>query len=154
MLFKYNGVLHGLQFDTPFLKSTMVSFCFPRQVADQYTGRSISLEEALPSWNKYITTPHGINSAIIMLGNLTKATTVYRMPCRSQLEEQREDGKLDMLEDSIASADPNFRSLKGEKNIPPQAVCATPSPRRWWFVQQAARSSKQGAATTIHPWEF
>ena len=78
MFVKYNGVLRGLQSDSPFLKNTMVALCCPREVSNRYAARSMSLEEALPFLNKYTTTLHGINSAIIKLGKLTKATKVYR----------------------------------------------------------------------------
>ena len=78
MFVKYNGVLRGLQSDSPFLKNTMVALCCPREVSNRYAALSMSLEEALPFLNKYTTTLHGINSAIIKLGKLTKATKVYR----------------------------------------------------------------------------
>lgn len=84
---KYNGVLRGLQSETPFLKNSMIMLCCPKATADQYIGAAklfqpaagtLSLEKALRSLNKYPTTLHGINSAIIKLGKLTKATKIYR----------------------------------------------------------------------------
>ena len=78
MFVKYNGVLRGLQSDSRFLKRTMVELCCPRDIANRYVANKILFEEALPSLNKYTTTLHGINSAIIKLGKLTKATKVYR----------------------------------------------------------------------------
>ena len=65
----------------------MVSLCCPKAVADEYMGTAqlfehaagtLPLEEALRSLNKYTTTLHGINSAIIKLGKLTHATKIYR----------------------------------------------------------------------------
>ena len=101
----------GLRSDSPFLKNSMVTLCCPRAVGEAYMGEtpwnqlflpakgSLSLAEALRSVNKYPTTLHGINSAIIkvrrercrvcapltrapscrrQIGKLTMATKVYR----------------------------------------------------------------------------
>ena len=85
MFVKYNGVLRGLQSSSDFLKNTMVQLCCPKDVAEQFQGTakifepangSISFEQAKSSLNLYTTTLHGINSAIIKLGKLTKATKV------------------------------------------------------------------------------
>ena len=85
MFVKYNGVLRGLQSSNDFLKNTMIQLCCPKDVAEQYQGTaetfepangSISFEQAKSSLNLYTTTLHGINSAIIKLGKLTKATKV------------------------------------------------------------------------------
>ena len=78
MFVKYNGVLRGLRSDSDFLKSSMITLCCPKTIADRYVAGSIDLDEAKRSLNKYTTTLHGINSAIIKLGKLTKATKVYR----------------------------------------------------------------------------
>ena len=87
MFVKYNAVLRGLRSGAPFLRNSMVRLCCPRAVADAYMGGAkplqpaagtLSLNETLKSLNKYTTTLHGINSAIIKLGKLTKATKVYR----------------------------------------------------------------------------
>ena len=84
---KYNGVLRGLQSDSPFLRNTMISLCCPNNIADAYQGTAkinepangkLGFEEAKHSLNKYSTTLHAINSAIIKLGKLTRATKVYR----------------------------------------------------------------------------
>eukprot|EP00966_Prymnesium_polylepis_P296698 6854237-Prymnesium_polylepis.2 len=84
---KYNSVLRGLRSDSPSLKNTMVTLCCPRVDADRYMGGakisepatgSITLGEAMRSLNKYPTTLHAINSVIIKLGKLTRATKAYR----------------------------------------------------------------------------
>jgi len=75
---KYNAVLRGLQTDVPFLLSTMVSLCCPEAVARGYAVGSVTIDEAKSSLNTYTTTLHAINSAVIKLGKLTKATKVYR----------------------------------------------------------------------------
>ena len=86
MFVKYNAILRGLQSASPFLKNTMVQLCCPKDVAEQYMGTAeifqpasgtLSFEQAKSSLNKYTTTLHGINSAIIKLGKLTKATKVH-----------------------------------------------------------------------------
>ena len=68
----------------------MIQLCCPKDVFTQYIGTvpadkmflpadgSMSFEEAKRSLNKYTTTLHGINSAIIKISKLTKATKVYR----------------------------------------------------------------------------
>ena len=90
MFVKYNGVLRGVQSSSDFLKNTMIQLCCPEDVAEQYQGTaetfepangSISFEQAKSSLNLYTTTLHGINSAIIKLGKLTKATKVPRAKC-------------------------------------------------------------------------
>ena len=84
---KYNGLLRGLQSDSNFLKNTMVALCCPRAIAEKFQGvakmhelanGTLSFDEAERHLNRYTTTLHGINSAIIKLGKLTKATKVYR----------------------------------------------------------------------------
>ena len=90
MFFKYNAVLRGLQSDSDFLKNTMVQLCGPDTKWKEYIGSAsinqpangaLSFEQAKSSLNKYTTTLHGINSAIIKLGKLTKATKVPRAKC-------------------------------------------------------------------------
>jgi NLR family CARD domain-containing protein 3 len=61
-----------------FLKGTMVKLCCPKAVAEAYAAGGSSFELAIKSLNKYTTTLHAINSAIIKLGKLNKATKVYR----------------------------------------------------------------------------
>ena len=85
-----NGVLRGLDSDSDFLRNTMVALCCPRIVADAYLGDtprealyrapsgSLTFGTALASLNKYTTTMHGINSAVIKLGKLTFSSKVYR----------------------------------------------------------------------------
>ena len=85
MFVKYNAILRGLQSGSCFLKNTMVQLCCPAKVWEQYKGTAnifeeangaLSFEEAKRFLNKYTTTLHGINSAIIKLGKLTEATKV------------------------------------------------------------------------------
>ena len=85
MFVKYNAILRGLQSGSDFLKNTMVQLCCPMKDWEQYIGTAdifqpangaLSFEQAKSSLNKYTTTLHGINSAIIKLGKLTKATKV------------------------------------------------------------------------------
>ena len=80
-------VLRGLQSESDFLKNNMVRLCCPKGIAEQYQGSAkvfepangtLSFEEAKKSLNLYTTTLHAINSAIIKLGKLTEAKTVYR----------------------------------------------------------------------------
>jgi len=90
MFVKYNALLRGLASEIPFLRNQMVSLCCPKDVADAYLGSmprdklflvaagKIAFEVAKQSLNKYTTTLHAINSAIIKLGKLTKAIKVYR----------------------------------------------------------------------------
>jgi len=88
MFVKYNAVLRGLQAsESNFLCNTMIQLCCPADVFQAYIGDakifapangSLPFEEALRSLNKYTTTVHGINSAVIKLGKLTKARKVYR----------------------------------------------------------------------------
>ena len=68
----------------------MIQLCCPAAVFKEYIGDvppnkmfldangELSFEQATKSLNKYTTTLHGINSSIIKLGKLTKATKVYR----------------------------------------------------------------------------
>ena len=87
MFVKYNGILRGLQSKSDFLRNTMVQLCCPADVAAKYQGDAplfkpangtLSFEQAKASLNKYITTLHGINSAVIKLSKLTTAKRVYR----------------------------------------------------------------------------
>ena len=80
-------VLRGLQSESHFLKNNMVRLCCPKGIAEKYQGTAeahepangtLSFEEAKESLNIYASTLHAINSAVIKLGKLTKAETVYR----------------------------------------------------------------------------
>ena len=87
---KYNAVLRGLHSGSHYLRNTMIQLCCPESVFRQYIGSvppeemfhaadgTLSFDEAERSLNKYTTTLHGINSAIIKLSKLTTATKVYR----------------------------------------------------------------------------
>ena len=50
----------------------------PRAVSDAYRAKNIGYAEAKASLNPYTTTLHVINSAIVKVGKLTYASTVYR----------------------------------------------------------------------------
>ena len=76
MFQKYNAVLRGLQSDDDYLRSAMVKLCCPAETFVQYAAKTLDYAQALGKLNKYTTTLHGINSAIIKLGKLTKATKV------------------------------------------------------------------------------
>ena len=77
MFVKYNGLLRGLQSpNNKYLTKSMMQLCCRKDIADQYCGDKLSFEQAKTSLNTYTTTLHGINSAIIKLGKLTKATKV------------------------------------------------------------------------------
>ena len=86
MFVKYNGVLRGTQSESPFLRNTMITLCCPKAISDAYLGSAkifqqptdgtLSFEQASESLNKYTTTLHAINSAIIKLGKLTVAKKV------------------------------------------------------------------------------
>ena len=90
MFVKYNAVLRGLGSESPFLSNTMIMLCCPAAVVTEYMGTtsrstpflpaagSMSFEGAQQSLNKYTTTLHCINSAIVKLGKLTHATKVFR----------------------------------------------------------------------------
>ena len=65
----------------------MISLCCPKDVAEEYQGTAkfhepangtLSFDGATHSLNKYTTTLHAINSAVIKLGKLTIATKVFR----------------------------------------------------------------------------
>lgn len=56
----------------------MVRLCCPKSIAKQYQDGTLSFETAKESLNIYTTTLHAVNSAVIKLGKLTKAETVYR----------------------------------------------------------------------------
>eukprot|EP00966_Prymnesium_polylepis_P019843 457517-Prymnesium_polylepis.1 len=83
----YNAVLRGLRTQSDFLKNSMVTLCCPKDVTALFMGDaklwepakgSITLDEVMLSLTRYTTTLHAINSGIIKLSKLTKATTVYR----------------------------------------------------------------------------
>ena len=77
MFVKYNGLLRGLQSPTnKYLTDSMMQFCCPKDIADQYCDGHLSFEQARTSLNTYTTTLHGVNSVIIKLGKLTVATKV------------------------------------------------------------------------------
>ena len=75
---KYNAVLRGLLSTSAFLRSKVISLCCCVATAEEHATGSISFDEAKSSLNTYTTTLHSINSAVIKLGKLTKATKVYR----------------------------------------------------------------------------
>ena len=78
LFFKYNAVLRGLDSETEMLRDSMVELCCPKAVSDAYRAKKIGYDEAKASLNPYTTTLHVINSAIVKVGKLTYASTVYR----------------------------------------------------------------------------
>lgn len=93
LFYKYNAVLRGLDTESytapPLLKNTMVRLCCPKATYDAYIGTAaeapwkeangkLSYADALQTLNKYTTTLHCINSAIVKVGKLTHACVVYR----------------------------------------------------------------------------
>ena len=75
---KYNGVLRGIDGKVPFLVSQMVGYCCSEGVSAQFKKGELTYEQVLPHVNKYTTTLHAINSAIVKLSKLTYAGKVYR----------------------------------------------------------------------------
>ena len=86
---KYNAILRGLETEVPFLRNQMVELCCPPQVYQSYMGGAkvgetprdgqVSYEVIVSTHlNKYTTTLHAINSAIVKLSKLTYASKVYR----------------------------------------------------------------------------
>ena len=69
----------------------MITLCCPKAISDAYLGSAkifqqptdgtLSFEQAKESLNKFTTTLHAINSAIIKLGKLTVAKKVAPSPC-------------------------------------------------------------------------
>ena len=97
---KYNAVLRGLRSQSDFLRNTLVVLCCPMAIGDKYMGAvprsqlfrpaagTLSFEEAAESVNKYTTTLHGINSAVVKLGKLSHAAKVYRGIAGMKLPDQ------------------------------------------------------------------
>jgi NLR family CARD domain-containing protein 3 len=56
----------------------MVKLCCASDVSDQYEAGTLSFEQVEHKLNRYSTTLHAINSAIVKLSKLTYAGTVYR----------------------------------------------------------------------------
>ena len=59
MFVKYNGVLRGLQSESPFLRKAMLQLCCLAEVFEKYSGGKLTIEEAKRQLNKYTTTLHG-----------------------------------------------------------------------------------------------
>jgi len=93
LFYKYNAILRGLDTESytapPLLKNAMVRLCCPKATHDAYIGTAaeapwkeangkLSYADALQTLNKYTTTLHCINSAIVKVGKLTHACVVYR----------------------------------------------------------------------------
>ena len=90
MFSKYNAVLRGLRSENDYMRNMMVSLCCPAAIVGHFLGGTprtalhlppaghLSFEDAQQWLNLYTTTLHGINSAVIKLGKLTRATKVYR----------------------------------------------------------------------------
>ena len=103
MYVPYQAVLRCLNTKSEFLMDMMLKLCCPKDIFGQYKAGEITLKEALQTVNRYTvcadrhlfsptpsftrvarfrgnlyTTLHAINSGIVKLSRLTKATTVYR----------------------------------------------------------------------------
>ena len=85
---KYNGIMRGLGCEVPFLQEQMVKLCCSSEAADAFEKRAITFETACEGANKYVTTLHAINSAVVKLSKLTKVTKVYRGMSGMTLPEQ------------------------------------------------------------------
>ena len=86
---KYNSVLRGLDGKVPYLVQQMVRLCChePEQLepcverveqSNSEARKEVITQQILPTLNRYTTTLHAINSAIIKLSKLTYADKVYR----------------------------------------------------------------------------
>lgn len=85
---KYNAVLRGYDSQVPFLRNQMMELCCSAAVYQKYMGDTpreatprsseLSYEAARAKLNRYTTTLHAINSAIVKLSKLTYACKVYR----------------------------------------------------------------------------
>ena len=85
---KYNGIMRGLGCEVPSLQEQMVKLCCSRGAAAAFEKRAITFEMACERANKYVTTLHAINSAVVKLSKLTKVTKVYRGMSGMTLPEQ------------------------------------------------------------------
>ena len=85
---KYNSIMRGLGCKVPFLQEQMVKLCCSSEAADAFEKRAITFETACEGANKYVTTLHAINSAVVKLSKLTKVTKVYRGMSGMTLPEQ------------------------------------------------------------------
>ena len=81
MFVKYNGVLRGLQSESAFLRNQMVQLCCAAAIADEYQRGKLSFKETCKQLNKYTTTLHGINSAVIKLGRAPHQNTPTHQFC-------------------------------------------------------------------------
>ena len=98
LFIKYNAVLRGIDSEVPFLKNDMVQRCCAKATADEYMGGAQTREAAKGTLiyetvraqhlNAYVTTLHAINSAVVKLSKLTRATKVFRGIAGRVLPEQ------------------------------------------------------------------
>ena len=141
MFVKYNGVLRGLQSDSDFLKNTMVRLCCPQETFLAFIGEtspdklfmppengSISFDDAKRDLNRYTTTLHAINSAIIKLGKLTVAEKVYRGIAGMQLPEQFWNANECVQPNHSQPRRPGVRSALPARGIP---ACLSCTPHRF-----------------------
>ena len=71
-------MIRGLTSKVAKFRSDMIKLCCDADVAERYARGAISFEEAARLANKYTTTLHATNSAVLKLAKLTRACTVYR----------------------------------------------------------------------------
>ena len=71
-------MLRGLDGKVGFLVDKMVEYCCAEEVQVRFKAAELTFKEVLPMLNRYTTTLHAINSAIIKLSKLTVAHKVYR----------------------------------------------------------------------------
>ena len=135
---KYNGVLRGLNSAVPFLVSSMVKLCCAKAVADAFAAGTLSMAQAKQQVNKYTTTLHCINSAILKLSKLTVATKVYRGISGMVLPQQFREANKHGVRGGIESA---FMSTTVDREV---ALSYAASGARGGFVFEI----RQGARAT------
>jgi len=79
--------MRGVGSDVPFLQKQMVRLCCSQDDAASFASGT-PFEQVSEKANRYVTTLHAINSAIVKLSKLTKVTKVYRGISGMALPEQ------------------------------------------------------------------
>jgi len=80
---KYNAVLRGVSTSSTYLRAQLIQLCAPPGTHEEYQKQlaaesKTAFSTALSQCQMFVTTLHGINSAIVKTGKLTQATKVYR----------------------------------------------------------------------------
>jgi hypothetical protein len=75
---RYNALLRGLHSEIASLKAAMVELCCSKIDAQEYASGALQFTDVRERLNLYTTTLHSINSSIVKLSKLTRATKVYR----------------------------------------------------------------------------